>query len=77
MWALLQNASDTNETATAAPTGSKYGPYFKNHPLNPWNGLTPVSTLATDSNAGWYYTADTTSYNLRIRNLDGSVNYSY
>src|SRR4051812_7377002 len=40
MWALMQTTSDTTETATAAPTGTKYGPYFRNHPLNPWNGQT-------------------------------------
>jgi hypothetical protein len=77
MWTLMQTVSDTTETAVAAPTGSKYGPYFRNHPPNPWNGLTAVSNLATDTNAGWYYTADSSNYDLRIRNLDGSVNTSY
>ena len=77
MWTLLQTASDTTDTAVAAPTGTKFGPYFKNNPLNPWNGLTAVSTLASDTSAGWYYTAGTNAYELRIRNMDGSVNYSY
>jgi general secretion pathway protein G len=77
MWTLLQTASDTTETSVSAPTGTKFGPYFKNNPLNPWNGLTAVSTLASDTNAGWYYTANNSAYELRIRNLDGSVNYSY
>jgi general secretion pathway protein G len=77
LWALLQTTSDTTETTSATPTGTKYGPYFRNYPLNPWNGQTAVSTNASDSNAGWYYTATTAAYDLRIRNTDGTVNYRY
>jgi general secretion pathway protein G len=77
MWTLLRSPTALTETNVAVPVGTAYGPYFKAAPVNPWNNATGVSTLANDVNAGWYYTATTADYNLRIRNVDGSVNYSY
>jgi general secretion pathway protein G len=77
LWGLLQNSSDAAETATPAPTGTRFGPYFKSDPLNPWNNFTTVSSIAIDPNAGWYYQASPSSYELRVRNLDGSINYQY
>ena len=77
LWTLLQTASDTTETASDTPTGTKYGPYFRNSPLNAWNGQTAVNNAATDTAAGWYYTANTADYELRIRNTNGSINYTY
>ncbi len=77
MWTLLQHSSDTAETATANPVGTSYGPYFRSTPLNVWNGLTGVTSANIDTTAGWYYTATSNSYDLRIRDLDGSVNYNY
>ncbi len=77
MWTLLSTRSDTTETAVAAPTGTAFGPYFLAPPPNPWNNLTGVSTAATDTAAGWYYTADTTSYAVYVRNADGTINASY
>jgi general secretion pathway protein G len=77
MWNLLRSPTSTTETAVANPTGTKFGPYFNAVPVNPWNNNTGVSTAATDTAAGWYYTANVTDYDFRIRNVDGSVNYAY
>ena len=77
LWNLMQTSSASTETNLANPTGAAVGPYLKGTPLNPWNGLTTVNSAATDSAAGWYYTASANSYDLRIRNLDGSINTNY
>jgi general secretion pathway protein G len=77
LWSLLQKSSSSAETATVNPTGTQFGPYLKSDPLNPWNNFTTANSAAVDVNAGWYYNASPTSYELRLRNLDGSVNYQY
>jgi type II secretion system protein G len=77
LWTIMQTFSASTETNTPNPTGTGFGPYFRRTPVNPWNGLTTVSSAPVDANAGWYYTATPTSYELRIRTLDGSVDYNY
>jgi general secretion pathway protein G len=77
MWALLVLPTDGTETAVAVPVGTKYGPYLNAVPSNPWNNQSKVSTAATDSQAGWYYTAEGMDFDFRARNADGSVNYVY
>ena len=77
LWVLLQQPSNTGETATTAPLGTSYGPYFRADPLNPWNNLTRANSATMDSSAGWYYAASPRTYELQIRNADGSVNYQY
>jgi general secretion pathway protein G len=77
LWSLLQSPSDVAETATPAPTGTRFGPYLRSDPINPWNNFTTVTSAPTDTNAGWYYSATPTRYDLRLRNVDGTVNYEY
>lgn len=77
LWVLLQKTSDSTEIATSTPTGTHFGPYFRANPLNPWNNLTDVSSNTVDSSAGWYYSASGDQFELRIRNLDGSINRNY
>lgn len=76
-WGLMLNKSTTTETTAAAPVGTNYGPYLATAPYNPLNNLTGVSTAATDTAAGWYYTATTDTYTIQARNVDGTVNASY
>lgn len=77
LWKLLQTTSDIAETTSPTPTGTHFGPYFRSDPLNPWNNFTTVNSATVDASAGWYYSASPTSYELRLRNMDGSVNYDY
>jgi general secretion pathway protein G len=77
LWVLMQRTSNPSETATTNPMGTMEGPYFRADPLNPWNNLTRASNTTADTNAGWYYTAGATTYELRVRNTDGTVNYEY
>jgi general secretion pathway protein G len=77
LWSLLQRSSGMSETATTNPSGVLYGPYFRSDPINPWNNLTTATADAVDTRAGWYYDASPTTYELRLRNIDGSVNYHY
>jgi type II secretion system protein G len=73
LWTLMLSQSSTAETAVANPVGTKFGPYLQAVPHCGFNDLSSVSTAATDLNAGWYYTCDTTSYELRasISIIDG------
>ena len=77
MWTIIQGKSNTTETAAATPTGTNFGPYIRGTPCNPWNGMTAVSSNMSDTNAGWFYTANATYYEFRIRNTDGSINVVY
>jgi general secretion pathway protein G len=77
MWNILQTQTGTTETASASPTGTAFGPYIKGTPTNPWNGMTSVSSIVQDTQSGWYYTANSTYYEFRIRNTDGTINVSY
>jgi len=77
MWTLLTSRSNTSETSVAAPSGTANGPYVIAPPQNPWNNYTTITTAATDTNAGWYYTATTSSYSIYVRNADGTINYTY
>lgn len=77
VWTLLTSRTDAAETNVANPTGTALGPYLQAAPINNWNNLTGVSSAAVDSSAGWYYSADAGSFELRVRNIDGSVNYNY
>ena len=77
LWGIMQMPSTSTETNTPNPTGTGLGPYLRGTPLNPWNGLTSVSSGVTDTSAGWYYTATTNSYTFNVRNLDGSINTGY
>jgi hypothetical protein len=47
------------------------------NPANPWNNLTSASNALIDTHAGWFYAAGTSSYELRLRNTDGTINYQY
>jgi general secretion pathway protein G len=77
MWALLTTTSNTTETAVAAPTGTRWGPYLQSVPTNPLNNQTAVSTLATDTAAGWYYQPSGIGFTFMARNQDGSINTTY
>jgi len=77
LWDLMQKQSSTAETNTTNPVGTKIGPYFRANPENPWNLMTRASSLSVDTQAGWYYKASPTTYELRLRNVDGSVNNQY
>jgi general secretion pathway protein G len=77
MWTLLQKTSNVHETATVSPVGTTFGPYIRNDPSNPWNNLTAVSSQLVDVDAGWYYIAGARNYELRLRNVDGTINYEY
>lgn len=77
MWSLLTHRSNSSETATSTPTGTAHGPYILMPPRNPLNSQSAVSTATTDTTAGWFYTADTSTFEFRARNADGTVNLVY
>jgi general secretion pathway protein G len=77
MWTLLTGQSDTTEANSAAPTGTHWGPYLQAPPINPLNSQTGVSSVAVDTNAGWYYQPVGLGFTFYSRNVDGSVNTAY
>ena len=77
MWTLLLTMSDTTEATSPAPTGTRWGPYLQNAPINPLNGQTGISSNATDTNAGWYYQPAGIGFTFYGRNPDGSICTSY
>jgi len=77
MWTLLTGPSDTTEANSAAPTGTHWGPYLQQAPINPLNNMTGVTSAANDANAGWYYQPSGLGFTFYARNADGSVNLSY
>ena len=76
-WQILLNRSDTTETSVVAPSGTTYGPYLQQAPMNPLNGHTGTSTSASDTATGWYYSADLTSYTVYPRNATGASVTTY
>lgn len=77
MWNALLSRTSTTETNVATPTGTNFGPYLQVIPRNSWNDMTGVSSAAVDTAAGWYYTCTSDTFELRVRNKDGSANYDY
>ncbi len=77
LWTLLTGQSDTTEANSAAPTGTHWGPYLQAPPINPLNGQSGVSSVAVDTNTGWYYQPVGLGFTFYARNADGSVNTAY
>ena len=76
-FANMLTKSDTTETNVAAPTGTSFGPYLQQEPLNPVMGKTGTSTAATDTTAGWYYSATPTAYTVYPRDANGASLTTY
>ncbi|HVT79809.1 MAG TPA: prepilin-type N-terminal cleavage/methylation domain-containing protein [Phycisphaerae bacterium] len=77
MWTIMLQPSDTNEAASNAPAGTKWGPYLQAAPINPYNNMTGVTSAATDTNAGWFYQPSGLGFTFYPRNADGTVNQNY
>ena len=77
MWNIMLLPSDTTEASSAAPTGTKWGPYLQAAPYNPLNNLSGVTSAAIDSNAGWYYSPIGMGYTFYARSVDGNIMTSY
>ena len=77
MWTLMMTSSGTTETATATPTGTRWGPYLQDVPINPLNNMTTVSSATTDPNAGWYYEPAGIGFTFSARDATGAVLTTY
>jgi general secretion pathway protein G len=77
MWGVMLTQTDTTEATSNAPTGTKWGPYLQQAPINAFNNLTGVTSAAVDANAGWYYSPVGMGYTFYARNVDGSINTTY
>ena len=77
MWTLMTTSSDTTETATATPSGTRWGPYLQAVPINPLNNLTGVSSTANDPSAGWYYEPSGIGFTFSARDASGAVLTTY
>jgi general secretion pathway protein G len=64
-WSILTTKSDVAEVGPAAPSGTTYGPYLQQAPVNPLTNSNAVTIVvatptpaATDAN-GWFYNKTT------------------
>ena len=77
MWTLLTSSTDTLETNTASPTGTRWGPYLQAVPINPLNNQTGISASASDPNSGWYYQPAGIGFTFSARDASGNVLTTY
>lgn len=78
MWTHMLFPSNTTGTTNATANATfPFGPYMQQTPTNPLNGRTGVSTTATDTNAGWFYTVNGTQFTLQARDLNGNAITTY
>lgn len=79
LWALMTTESATADTATVTPTGTDFGPYLQQVPINPINQLTTVSNSSSPSAAvGWYYTTDAAgNCTIEAMNTTGTAPLTY
>jgi general secretion pathway protein G len=77
MWTLLTSMSDTSEANSAAPAGTRWGPYLGAVPVNPFNSQTGITSAPVDTAAGWYYEPAGVGFTFYARSIDGSINTSY
>ncbi len=77
LWTVLLTQTDTTEATSNAPTGTHWGPYLQNYPLNPFNNQTGVSSATVDVNAGWFYQPAGLGFTFYARSVDGAVIANY
>ena len=53
-WAIMTGTSDATESGPGAGTGTKFGPYLQQPPINPFTGGADV---AADASGDWSYDA--------------------
>jgi general secretion pathway protein G len=80
-WGYLTGWTNTTGTTTASANSTNYpfGPYLQQVPTNPILGLTGISSAATDTANGWYYSLTTAGniYTVEPRNTSGSSISTY
>ena len=74
MWTIMLGKSSTTELGAAAATGTNFGPYLQQAPVNPANGKTAV---AGDSTGGWYYATSGSVYTISAVNTTGDGYLTY
>jgi general secretion pathway protein G len=78
-WAYLTAWTSTNGSVNTTTSNATYalGPYLQRVPTNPSNSLTLVTSTATDTSAGWYYTSSGAVFTFQGRDLNGNPMTSY
>ena len=75
-WAIMLNKSTTTETGTAAGSGTNFGPYIQQAPVNPANGQTALGAAAATT-VGWVYSSSGGAYTLSAVNTTGTGTLTY
>jgi general secretion pathway protein G len=77
MWTIMLTKSSTTETAAANPTGTNFGPYLQQAPVNPLNGQSAVGAAPT-TQVGWVYTTNAQNgYTLQAVDTAGGTVLTY
>src|SRR4051812_43220685 len=76
-WVIMLGKSTTTEVGTAAGTGTNFGPYLQQGPVNPANGLSLIGAAASTT-VGWVYTTNANgSYTISAVNTAGGATLTY
>jgi len=75
-WNIMMSKSTATQVGPAAGSATgEFGPYFRDIPVNPLNGLSSVSGISAGNPAGWRY--DSTTGEIKATDKTGSGNLSY
>ena len=77
MWTIMLGKSTTTEVGAAAATGTNFGPYLQQAPVNPLNGQSGAGAAAA-ATVGWVYTTGTgNAYTLSAVDTTGTTGLTY
>jgi len=76
MWTIMLGKSSTTELGSAAATGTNFGPYLQQAPVNPANGQSAVAAAAA-TNVGWVYSSASGTYAISAVNTAGGGTLTY
>jgi general secretion pathway protein G len=76
MWGIMTGKSSTTELGAAAATGTAFGPYLQQAPVNPLNGQSAVGAAASTT-VGWVYSNSGGTYTIQAVNTAGTTVMSY
>ena len=75
-WVIMTNKSTTTEIGSAAGTGTNFGPYLQQPPVNPANGQSAVGAAAATT-VGWVYSYSGGAYTISAVDTTGTGTLPY
>ena len=79
-WTIMLGRSATTEVGPTAGSGTNFGPYLQQAPVNPENGasgVTNAAPAAAQTTYGWYYQLNGGIYTMQAINTTGDNVLTY